>query len=147
MPTGIPDTNVEGDLAETKWVIEFRNAPDPDFGRRQLRVFHYGSVVCSYGDEWYSGWVYPDESQDDTEEFYIRVTPDQLLLDEDADIPREDRGGNVGLWFWVTERNNEPPTVDMYYINNPHNNCDDPYEHVPRYHYDVVFASEQEIVG
>lgn len=137
---------IEGDLANTKWVIEFRNNPNPDWGRRQVRVFHYGEVV---ENPWTYDWVDPEDTTDDNEEFYIRVAPDQLLLDEDADIPREDRGGNVGLWIWITEsrENGVVPIVDVYYIGNPNNGDEVPTHHIPRYEYDVLFASEQEIVG
>ena len=145
MPTG---ESIDSEFAKTKWVIEVRRSPDLDIGRRQIRILHYGDLVCSRGDEWYSGWEYPEDSTEEAEEFYIHVTPDQLLMDYDDDIPRIDRGGNVGLWIWITDRreNGAPPNVDMFYITNPMNN-DDPHRHVPRFDYDVLFASEREIVG
>jgi hypothetical protein len=75
------------------------------------------------------------------------VTPDELYDPEDEDVPREDRGGNVGLWIKLTEAfdNGSSPTIDMYYVGNEAN--DDEWIYVPRHHYDVLFASEQEIVG
>lgn len=143
MPTAFPySSSIGEDFAETKWVVEFRRSPDPDCGRRQMRVFHYGVLV---ENRWTCEWIDPEETLDDSEEFYISVTPDQLLLTEDADIPREDRGGNVGLWVWITDsrENGVPPIVDMYYINNPNNNEED--EYVSRQDYEVLFAAEQDI--
>ena len=142
MPTGQP---IEAEFAQTRWVIEIRKSPDLDCGRRQVRVFHYGSLVCSYGDEWYSGWEYPENTQAGEEDFYIQLTPEQLLMDEDADIPRIDRDGNVGLWIKITDvyEDGTPPFVDMYYVGNA---TEDDY-YVPRFDYDVLFASEREIVG
>jgi hypothetical protein len=144
MPTGMPFTSLEGDIAETKWVIEMRNTDDPSYGRRQVRVFHYGQLI---ENRWTYDWVYPENTQQYDEEFYISITPDQLYEMEDADIPREDRGGNVGLWIRVTEsmENGMSPFVDVYYITN--GNDDEDWVYVQRFEYDVLFAYEEELVG
>ena len=147
MPIGyapVSNDELDGDLAETKWVVEVKTSDDPTCGRRRVRVFHYGQLV---ENRWTYDWVYPENTGPGEEEFYISITPDQIFTPEDDDVPCEDRGGNVGLWIKITDAfdNGASPTIDMYYVGNEANQ--DQWICVPRYHYDVLFATEQEIVG
>ena len=137
--------------AEVPWTIELRRCEDSSLGRRQVRVFHYGELV---DNRWIREWEYPQNTEDTVEEFYICVTPDQLLEEEDTDIPREDRGGNVGLLIAVTEPfdNGGMPYVDLYYITQRHHVADDADEEeemqtVLSCDYEVRFAYLQEFVG
>lgn len=144
----IPQPTHEGYFTETKWVIELRRSSDPTCGRRQVRVFHYGELI---DNRWIRDWEYPQNSYDDEEEFYICVTPDQLYEPEDDHIPREDRGGNVGLWIKVID-SVSPPHVDLYYTTSRRYVADDSsdgeeFETVTQYEYETLFATEYDAIG
>lgn len=141
----MPMASIEND--DVCWTIEVRRSDDPDCGHRQVRIFHYGELV---DNRWVREWIYPENTDDYEEVFYVPVTAEELRP-EDANIPREGQGSNVGLWIRITEPvlNGQMPIVDLYYIVTPTYTGDPVEGAVPaeQHRYDVVFAYEENLIG
>ena len=139
----MPAANIEGD--DVCWTIEIRRSDELLYGRRQVRVFHYGQLIDNHAVR---AWTYPENGDDYEEQFYVPVSAEELR-ETDANIPREGQGSNVGLWIFITEnaRNGEMPLVDLFYIVTPTQNPLDGAIAAERSQYDVLFAYEENLIG